>query len=52
MIVCGVAAIIMERKLDKVYEEISEENAERVNAFMKTMAHIAEQIGKLEEYSI
>ena len=27
MIVCGVAAVIMERKLDKVYEEISEENA-------------------------
>lgn len=27
MMVCGVVAIIMERKLDKVYEEISEENA-------------------------
>lgn len=27
MIVCGAVAIIMERKLDKVYEEISEENA-------------------------
>lgn len=27
MIVCGVAAVIMERKLDKVYEGISEENA-------------------------
>ncbi len=27
MILCGVVAIVMERKLDKVYEEISEENA-------------------------
>lgn len=27
MIVCGVVAIVMERKLDKIYEEISEENA-------------------------
>lgn len=27
MIACGVLAIIMERKLDKVYEQVSEENA-------------------------
>lgn len=27
MIVCGVVAVVMERKLDKIYEEISEENA-------------------------
>lgn len=27
MVVCGAAAVIMERKLDKVYEDISEENA-------------------------
>ena len=27
MVICGAVAIIMERKLDKVYEEISEENA-------------------------
>lgn len=27
MAICGVVAIVMERKLDKVYEEISEENA-------------------------
>lgn len=27
MIICGAVAIIMERKLDKVYEDISEENA-------------------------
>ena len=27
MIACGVVAVIMERKLDKVYEDISEENA-------------------------
>lgn len=27
MIVCGVAAVIMERKMDKIYEDISEENA-------------------------
>ena len=27
MVVCGVAAVIMERKLDKIYEGISEENA-------------------------
>lgn len=27
MIICGTIAIVMERKLDKIYEEISEENA-------------------------
>lgn len=27
MIVCGIAAVIMERKMDKIYEDISEENA-------------------------
>ena len=27
MILCGTVAIIMERKLDKIYEDISEENA-------------------------
>lgn len=27
MIICGAVAVIMERKLDKVYEDISEENA-------------------------
>lgn len=27
MLCCAVVAIIMERKLDKVYEDISEENA-------------------------
>lgn len=27
MIVCGVVAVVMERKLDKIYEDISEENA-------------------------
>ena len=27
MVICGVAAVVMERKLDKVYEGISEENA-------------------------
>lgn len=27
MILCGMVAIIMERKLDKIYEDISEENA-------------------------
>ncbi len=27
MVVCGVVAVVMERKLDKVYEDISEENA-------------------------
>lgn len=27
MIICGVVAVVMERKLDKVYEDISEENA-------------------------
>lgn len=27
MIICGIVAIAMERKLDKVYEDISEENA-------------------------
>ena len=27
MIICGTVAIVMERKLDRIYEEISEENA-------------------------
>lgn len=27
MMICGAAAVIMEQKLDKIYEEISEENA-------------------------
>lgn len=27
MVICGVVAVVMERKLDKVYEDISEENA-------------------------
>ncbi len=27
MLLCGVIAVVMERKLDKIYEEISEENA-------------------------
>lgn len=27
MVICGVVAIVMEQKLDKVYEDISEENA-------------------------
>lgn len=27
MIVCGVVAVLMERKMDKIYEDISEENA-------------------------
>lgn len=27
MLICGAVAVIMERKLDKIYEEISEENA-------------------------
>lgn len=27
MVICGVVAVVMERKLDKIYEEISEENA-------------------------
>lgn len=27
MVICGVVAIIMEQKLDKIYEDISEENA-------------------------
>lgn len=27
MVICGVTAVIMEQKLDKIYEEISEENA-------------------------
>lgn len=27
MIVCGAVAVVMERKLDKIYEDISEENA-------------------------
>ena len=40
MIVCGSAAIIMEKKLDKVYDDISEENAELTTIAEENLAGV------------
>ena len=40
MIVCGAIAVILERKLDKVYEEISEENAELTTVAEENLAGV------------
>ncbi len=40
MVVCGVAAVIMERKLDKVYEGISEENAVLTTVAQENLAGV------------
>lgn len=40
MIICGVIAIVMERKLDKVYEKISEENAELTTVAEENLAGV------------
>lgn len=40
MLLCGAVAIIMERKLDKVYESISEENAELTTVAEENLAGV------------
>lgn len=40
MILCGIVAIVMERKLDKVYENISEENAELTTVAEENLAGV------------
>jgi ATP-binding cassette subfamily B protein len=40
MIACGSIAIVLERKLDKVYEEISEENAELTTVAEENLAGV------------
>ena len=40
MLLCGAVAIIMERKLDKVYENISEENAELTTVAEENLAGV------------
>ncbi|MCR5557797.1 MAG: ABC transporter ATP-binding protein/permease [Butyrivibrio sp.] len=40
MIICGSAAIIMEKKLDKVYDDISEENAELTTIAEENLAGV------------
>ena len=40
MIVCAVAAMIMEKKLDKVYEDISEENARLTTVAEENLAGV------------
>lgn len=40
MIACGVIAIVMERKLDKVYEDISEENAHLTTVAEENLAGV------------
>ena len=40
MIICGATAIIMEKKLDKIYDEISEENAELTTIAEENLAGV------------
>ena len=40
MTVCGTVAIVMERKLDKIYEDISEENAELTTVAEENLAGV------------
>jgi len=40
MVICGVTAIVMEKKLDKVYDEISEENAELTTVAEENLAGV------------
>ena len=40
MIICGATAIIMEKKLDKVYDAISEENAEMTTTAEENLAGV------------
>ncbi len=40
MIICGTTAIVMEKKLDKVYEDISEENAEMTTTAEENLAGV------------
>ena len=45
MILCGTVAIIMERKLDKIYEDISEENAVLTTVAEENLARCAHSQG-------
>ena len=40
MVICGVTAIVMEKKLDKIYDEISEENAELTTIAEENLAGV------------
>lgn len=40
MILCGTVAVVMERKLDKIYEDISEENAELTTVAEENLAGV------------
>ena len=40
MTLCGTVAIVMERKLDKIYEDISEENAELTTVAEENLAGV------------
>jgi ATP-binding cassette subfamily B protein len=40
MIICGTTAIVMEKKLDQVYEDISEENAEMTTVAEENLAGV------------
>lgn len=40
MIICGTIAIVMERKLDKIYEDISEENAKLTTVAEENLAGV------------
>ena len=40
MILCGVVALVMEKKLDKVYEDISEENAQLTTVAEENLAGV------------
>lgn len=40
MVLCGTVAIVMERKLDKIYEDISEENAELTTVAEENLAGV------------
>ncbi len=40
MVICGTTAIVMEKKLDKVYDEISEENAEMTTTAEENLAGV------------
>lgn len=40
MIACGIVAVVMERKLDKVYEDISEENAKLTTVAEENLAGV------------
>lgn len=58
MIICGATAIIMEKKLDKVYDDISEENAEMTTiaeenlAGVRTVKAFAREDYEIKKFSV